>query len=322
MEKFISIVGGNGFLGKKISHMLSKSNTEHKVFDITFEKNSSNYLDVEDFKTFDELKNSSTIINLAAVHRDDVRPISRYDDVNVGGAENICNFASKYSINKIVFTSSVAVYGHADKNTSEDGSPNYFNDYGRTKYEAELVYKAWQKEKPDERTLIIIRPTVIFGKGNRGNVYNLINQIYRNRFIMIGDGKNIKSMAYVDNVAAFIEYSLEIKDGIHIYNYIDKPDFNMNDLVKLTRKTLLQKNNVGLRIPKNVGIYIGYLADIFSAIFKVSLPISSIRMKKFTSDSMFSSKVSETNFIPPVKLNEALINTINYEFINKNINNE
>ena len=48
------------------------------------------------------------------------------------------------------------------------GESNYFNDYGRTKYLAEQVYKAWQAEDPESRTLVIVRPTVIFGEGNRG----------------------------------------------------------------------------------------------------------------------------------------------------------
>ena len=61
---------------------------------------------------------------------------------------------------------------------------------------------------------------------------------------MFGNGKNRKSMAYVENVAAFLEYSLSFKPGLHIYNYIDKPDFDMNTLVSEARKTLFGKNNV------------------------------------------------------------------------------
>jgi hypothetical protein len=47
-------------------------------------------------------------------------------------------------------------------------------------------------------------------------------------------------------VEAFIEYSLLFKPGLHIYNYIDKPDFDMNTLISGTRKTLFGKTNVGL----------------------------------------------------------------------------
>ena len=52
-------------------------------------------------------------------------------------------------------------------------------------------------------SLIIVRPTVIFGEGNRGNVYNLFKQIASNKFLMVGDGNNKKSLAYIGNVVAF-----------------------------------------------------------------------------------------------------------------------
>ena len=41
---------------------------------------------------------------------------------------------------------------------------------------------------------------------------------------MFGDGKNIKSLAYVENVAEFIIHSLSFKTGFHLFNYVDKPD--------------------------------------------------------------------------------------------------
>ena len=49
------------------------------------------------------------------------------------------------------------------KNTDEQGSINYFNDYGRTKFQAENVYRDWFSKIKDKK-LTIIRPTVIFGK--------------------------------------------------------------------------------------------------------------------------------------------------------------
>ncbi|MAJ44714.1 MAG: UDP-N-acetylglucosamine 4-epimerase [Candidatus Marinimicrobia bacterium] len=318
MSDTISIVGASGFLGTRLSKRLNESKIDHYIYDISFPRESKNFIDVEDIDSLDTLKHSSIIINLAAIHRDDVKPVSRYDDVNVNGAVNICECARKFGINKIIFTSSVAIYGFAPKNTAEDGEPNYFNDYGRTKYEAELVYKEWQKEDPSKRSLVIIRPTVIFGEGNRGNVYNLLNQINKKRFVMVGNGKNIKSMAYVANVAAFLEHVIKKSEGIHIFNYVDKPDLNMNNLIKLVRKTLFKKNNVGMRLPVHLGLLLGYIADFISTLIRKSLPLSSIRVKKFVSDTMFSSKIDDTNFKPPFNLTDGLINTIKYEFLEDN----
>jgi nucleoside-diphosphate-sugar epimerase len=88
------------------------------------------------------LADSNVVVNLAAEHRDDVTPKSLYDNVNVTGAENVCKTCTKLGIRKIIFTSSVAVYGFAPIGTDETGAANYFNDYGRTKWLAEEKYRA------------------------------------------------------------------------------------------------------------------------------------------------------------------------------------
>ena len=130
MNHNIAIIGASGFLGKNLSDLLISSDINHSNYDIDFSKDSVSFADVEDITSLDKLSNHNCIINLAAEHRDDVSPISRYDDVNIQGAKNICNVAKKYNINKIIFTSSVAVYGFAPSNTNESGDIEYFNDYG------------------------------------------------------------------------------------------------------------------------------------------------------------------------------------------------
>ena len=319
-ENEIAIVGGAGFVGSRLNARLNKGNFFSNRYDIDFtnELDRSIYLDVTDVDSLNKLAGVGTIINLAAVHRDDIRPLSRYDDVNVQGAKNVCDSARKHGINKIIFTSSVAIYGFAPANTDESGEPNYFNDYGRTKYLAEQVYKAWQLEDPESRTLVIVRPTVIFGEGNRGNVYNLLRQIASRRFVMFGDGTNRKSMAYVENVVAFIEHSLSFEPGLHIYNYIDKPDFDMNTLISCVRKILFGKTNVGLRLPSFVGMALGYVADLAAMIIRKSLPVSSIRVKKFMGTTQFASSVVDTGFVAPVSLKEGLAQTLRYEFMEDN----
>ncbi len=222
----------------------------------------------------------------------------------------------------MIFTSSVAIYGFAPPGTDESGQPNYFNDYGRTKYLAEQVYKEWQAEEPENRSLTIVRPTVIFGEGNRGNVYNLLKEIASGRFVMFGNGENRKSMAYVENVAAFLEYSLSFEPGLHIYNYIDKPDFDMNTLVSEVRKTLIGKNDIGLRLPASLGMAIGYVADFIADLTGKTLPVSSIRVKKFMGTTEFASAVIETGFVPPVRLEEGLARTLRYEFLDDNSSTE
>ena len=317
-----AVIGGSGFLGSSLCRLFNKNNFRYTNFDLVNNKDEFfRKLDVTDISDGD-LANHSCIINLAAEHRDDVRPLDKYYRVNVQGAEEVCNHARKESIDFIIFISSVAVYGFAPPNTGEDGAPNFFNEYGRTKHLAEQVYLKWQLEDPENRKLIIIRPTVIFGPGNRGNVYNLFKQISKKRFVMFGNGNNQKSMAYVENVAAFIMHILDSNSKLQIYNYVDKPDMSMNKLILLVRKILFNKDNIGLRLPNIFGILIGRFADFISMITGKSMPISSIRIKKFMSTTQFSTSISNTDFIAPFELEDGLIKTLNYEFIEDNSGNQ
>ena len=265
------------------------------------------------------LQGSDIVINLAAEHRDDVTPKSLYDDVNVKGSENICNACNELGIRKIIFTSSVAVYGFAPVGTDEKGEINYFNDYGRTKFLAEGKYREWLKQNP-ENSVTIIRPTVIFGEQNRGNVYNLLKQISGGHFPMVGSGKNRKSMNYVENVAAFLEYELthDLSAGEHLYNYCDEPAYDMNSLVLDVYKFLGKPKKSLFHFPYWLAYCGGKCFDLLAFITRKKFAISSIRVKKFTQNTYFTStNIKNTDFKPPVKLEDGLKQTIEYEFVNK-----
>ena len=316
----IALIGGSGFVGTRLCKRLLDAGHEVRILDkndsITYPKLRVE-ADVRDIESLvKNLSGIEIVINLAAEHRDDVSPKSLYDDVNVTGAENVCIACTQMGIKKIIFTSSVAVYGFAPLGTDETGKINYFNDYGRTKWLAEEKYRNWLKEN-SKHSLTIIRPTVIFGEQNRGNVYNLLKQIASGLFPMVGNGKNLKSMAYVENVAAFIEHCLSNTEGEHLFNYIDKPDFDMNTLVGEIHKTLGKEKKL-FHWPYWLGMLGGYAFDLLAFITRKKLPISSIRVKKFCSNSMFNAEqIKKTNFQAPASLKEGLEKTIRYEFIDK-----
>lgn len=318
--KIVNVIGGSGFIGTRLMRrLIDKGVAERKIIDKAPSKAFPDLVTLSDVRSAEELRASivdgSVIVNLAAEHRDDVRPLSLYDEVNVGGAKNICTVAREKGVKTIIFTSTVAVYGFAPIGTDESGKIAPFNDYGRTKFEAEQVFKAWQAESPTERTLVIIRPTVVFGEQNRGNVYNLLRQIASGKFVMVGSGENRKSMAYVENVAAFIEYSMSFKPGVHIYNFIDKPDFTMNTLVGSVNRILGRPEGISFRLPFAVGYVIGKGFDLVAAITGKRFAISSIRVKKFCANSVYNTAINNTGFVPPVPLEQAISQTIRYEFV-------
>ena len=319
------IVGGSGFIGTRLCARLKLKEKSFKILDKVQSLDFQSlcvYADVGNPIDPRLLLNAGVIVNLAAEHRDDVTPKSLYGRTNVEGARNICIAARQSGVQKIIFTSSVAVYGFAPVGTNEGGNINPFNDYGRTKWEAEKIYREWQLEDPENRTLIVIRPTVVFGEKNRGNVYNLLKQISSGKFVMIGSGFNRKSLAYVENVAAFIEHSFSFKPGLHIYNYIDKPDFQMNQLVSHVNKLLGKKPEVGIRIPYSIGITIGKVFDLIALMSRKKLSISSVRIRKFCANSVYETAIGATGFNPPVHLIDAIAKTVQYEFMEKDRGNE
>lgn len=333
----ITIIGGSGFVGSRLTTRLLACGHTVKIAD----KRPSQVhpslcviCDIRDVSALErELVGSDIVINLAAEHRDDVSPKSLYDQVNVTGSRNLCQVCSKLGITRIVFTSSVAVYGFAPAGTDESGEINYSNDYGRTKWLAEEEYRQWLKADSQNR-VVIIRPTVIFGEGNRGNVYNLLRQIAGGRFPMVGRGTNRKSMNYVENVAAFIQHCVEqelpaYEDGVsnsegsppqqeYLYNYCDQPAYDMNGLVLEVYRALGRPKTRLFHWPYPVAYFGGLCFDLLALILRRRLPVSSIRVKKFCQNTYFtSSRVADTGFVPPVSLPDGLSRTIHYEFVDK-----
>lgn len=311
------IVGGSGFVGS----FLIKEMNESKVLNL--DKNPSPFFD--DITTIGNICNLdqiiipsyiNTVILLAAEHRDDVSPSSLYYDVNVQGTKNVLNAMDRNGIKNLIFTSSVAIYGLNKSNPDENHTADPFNHYGKSKWEAEKLIKEWFRKDPKNKSINIIRPTVIFGERNRGNVYNLLKQISSGKFIMIGKGENKKSMAYVRNIVSFIKHRSElIETGYHVFNYADKPDFTMTELTKIIEK----KMNIELpkvKIPLFMGMLGGHILDFISLITKKRFSISSVRVKKFCATTQFNSSKAHESFVPPYSLKEGLNKTLEYEFIN------
>lgn len=317
----VTMIGASGFVGTRLLGLLKESGESYQLKNIDLQP--SHFFndltiigDVRSQEQMDkELAGSDIVILLAAQHRDDVSPISLYYDTNVGGMEKTLKAMEKNGVKRIIFFSSVAVYGLNKKNPDEDHPKDPFNHYGKSKWQAEQVLQEWHKTHPDWN-VNIIRPTVIFGERNRGNVYNLLKQISSGKFLMVGNGNNKKSMAYVGNIVAFVKYMIDkCTTGYNVFNYIDKPDFTMNDLVNHVEK-VLGKHIPSTHFPYWLGMFGGYCFDLLAFITRKKLTISSVRVKKFCATTEFNAtKVQKTGFKPPYTLGEGLARTLEFEFI-------
>lgn len=308
--KFI-LIGGSGFVGSRLQKELDNfSVLDKKLKGLQF-------VDITVRQTLSsKLLPSDSIVLLAAEHRDDISPVSKYYETNVQGTKNILDEMDKVGCKNLIFTSSVAVYGLNKSNPNENFNADPFNHYGISKWQAEQAIKHWYDNDPAGKSVTIIRPTVIFGEKNRGNVYNLLKQIASGKFLMIGKGQNKKSMAYVGNVAAFIKNRLELaQQGYHVFNYVDKPDLTITSLIKVIEKSL-NKKIPSIRIPVWLGYLGGYGFDILAFLMRKKLAISSVRVKKFVATTQFdATKVHSCGFKAPFTLEEGLDRTLNYEFV-------
>lgn len=317
----VAITGGAGFIGTELAKILKQQGHDLVLIDLkksdAFPDDSviANVCDKDAMA--EHLKGCDAVYHLAAEHRDDVSPIQKYYDVNVGGGENVLNAARAHKIDNVIFTSSVAVYPlepeDPENGSNEQHMPAPFNDYGQSKLDSEKTFQEWADED-HKRSLTILRLVATFGVGNRGNIFTLINQIASGKFIMIGSGQNRKSIAYVGNVAAFLASCLERPAGKHLYNYADKPDLEMRDFVISVREAL-GKKGTGLRLPYLPGLLGGYVFDIFSKITGRQFPISSIRVRKFCANTIVNAeRLKETGFTAPYSLKNGLKEMIAAEF--------
>lgn len=317
----IALIGASGFVGTRLLDLL-KGSTEYELKNIDllpshFFNEITEIGDVRDVEQMKQkLNGADVVVLLAAQHRDDVTPTSLYYDTNVGGMKSTLEAMEYNGIKRLVFFSSVAVYGLNKQNPNEEHQKDPFNHYGKSKWEAEQVVQEWYKTHNDWN-IDIIRPTVIFGERNRGNVYNLLHQISGGKFLMVGKGNNKKSMAYVGNIVAFVKYMIDnVKDGYNVFNYIDKPDFTMNELILHIEK-VLKKRIPKTHFPYWMGMCGGYCFDILAKITGKKLPISSVRVKKFCATTEYdATKVGRTDFKAPFTLAEGLARTLEFEFVN------
>lgn len=318
-------IGGSGFVGTRLIGLLKDSaekqgeKWEIKNVDLLqshFFPEVTTIGDVRVQEQMDrELKGADVVVLLAAQHRDDVSPVSLYYDTNVGGMEVTLKAMEKNGVKRIVFFSSVAVYGLNKHNPDENHPKDPFNHYGKSKWQAEQVLQKWYESHKDWN-VDIIRPTVIFGERNRGNVYNLLHQISSGKFLMVGKGENRKSMAYVGNIVAFVKYMLEhVTEGYNVFNYIDKPDVNMNQLVGHVSK-VLNKHIPMTHFPYWMGMAGGYCFDLLAKLTGKKLAISSVRVKKFCATTEFdATKAHSCGFKAPYTLEEGLARTLEFEFV-------
>ena len=254
------ITGGTGFIGTHLTNLLNEVHPEAKVWNLDIVKPGTPNPVVKNYKPAvrDGEKLGSTwvecdvrmpignlpftptpedvIFNFAAVHRTPGHDDIEYFETNIRGAENVCAFAEKYGVKQIVFTSSIAPYGASEQLKTESTLPTPNTPYGISKLVAEKIHIAWQKGGAD-RKLTIVRPGVVFGRGENGNFSRLYWGIRKHTFAYPGRKDTIKACVYVKELVRFILWNVEErKTSFNIFNCTFEPAYTIEQIVKAMEK--------------------------------------------------------------------------------------
>lgn len=314
MKKKIIVIGGSGFIG---THLIKKLNSMFNLLNIDKEKSKLNVHqkigDIRNIEFLDNsLESSSIIIHLAAEHKDNVHPSKLYYDVNCDGTKNIVNIAKKKGIKKIIFLSTVAVYGESDKNNfvNEKNITNPNNHYGKSKLQAEQILIEWVKENNDNE-LAIIRPTAVFGIGCKGNIFNLAKHIHAKKPLIKSNTK--KSIISVNELLECIIQNIYKPIKLEVINAIGKKDLEVNEICNIFSRDFHGKN-FELYLPYNLSFKILNLINYFHQKFFKTEFLYRKRAKKFVTETIF-----ESNFYKNIYDNEEELKRYS-EFLSKNIN--
>ena len=291
----ILIIGNEGFIGGHLSKLLKRNGHELVGLDILSDNSDSNgYFShrgniLNESDVLKAAEGCSMVINLAAKHHD--FGISREDFfmINETGTKNLLNCMAKLNIKKLVFYSTVAVYGLNDFEADEQTPYGPDNDYGESKLAGEKLIEAWSAEDTS-REVLIVRPVVVYGPNNWANMFRLIDNIYLNRFLMVGNGRNEKSTAFVGNlIGATLHMIGKMNPGIERFNYSDQPQRTSLEIANIIKKEL-GRAPVKFKFPLGLAMALAYPFDVLAKILKKNLPITANRIKKFGSNSLYASK--------------------------------
>ena len=258
------IFGGCGFIGTHTANLLREKYPNAKIYiaDLLADESSQacpceepqgneaiHYQRVDVRQPIElqgEFGKNTLIFNFAAVHRTPGHPDHAYFETNIRGAENVCDFARKHGIENIVFTSSIAPYGAAEDLKSEDTLPTPNTPYGISKLVAEKIHREWAAEN-ENRRLSIVRPGIVFGTGEHGNMTRLYKALKSHKFAYAGRKDTIKACIYVKDLARVMLAMAENDnaDREQLHNCCYYPSFTIEQIAN----TMLKATGMNRHIP-------------------------------------------------------------------------
>jgi nucleoside-diphosphate-sugar epimerase len=248
------------------------------------------------------------IIHLAGMAHDTTGTTDdyKYFDINVGLTEQIYNYYFNSSAKKFIFFSSVKAVADTLNNEvlTEEIEPNPKTPYGKSKLDAEKYIMS--KQIPKDKQVYILRPAMIHGPGNKGNLNLLYSILKKGIPYPLGAYHNVRSFTSIHNLLFLLEKFLELDVESGTYNVCDDESLSTSDIAQVVNQSLGKSGRIW-NIPKPIIKVIARVGDV------ISLPLNSERLKKLTESYVVSNqKIKDAIGLKdlPYNAQEGLVTTL------------
>lgn len=225
---------------------------------------------------------ADVVFDLAAVHREPGHLPHEYFETNLLGGENVCAWAAAVGCEMMVFASSISPYGASEEKKTEQSIPVPETAYGSSKLAAEKIHLGWQSAQ-ERRKLLILRPGVVFGPGEGGNVSRLVRSLVRGYFVYLGNRKTVKAAGYVKELCMVTTFGLETlrktNSATLLLNFTMDPPPTIEQMVEAIQKTI-GNSRKPMSVPPKLMLGLSYTLLAVERGFGVKVPINPVRVRK------------------------------------------
>lgn len=248
------------------------------------------------------------VANFAAIHREPGHEDHEYFECNLLGAENVCDWAERVDCKKIIFASSIAPYGPSEEVRDEQSIPVPTTAYGSSKLAAEKIHQIWQA-KGDHRQLVIVRPGVVFGPGEGGNVSRLIKAVRNRYFFYMANRDTRKAGIYVKELCIAMMWVLNSEkakaDGISLLNMTMNPGPSIEEYVNSIARIAKMKVWIP-NVPSSLLFIAAHSIDLIAKPLGIKHPFSPVRIRKLIrSNNILPTYLMENGYDYKYTLDEA-----------------
>lgn len=221
MAGLVLVTGGSGYFGSLLVRKLVAQGRRCRVFDLVDADDRPEGVEFVqgDIRDFEQIRQAC--IGVETIHHNVAQvPVAKsrrlFEEVNIGGTENLLRAAVEAGVRKVVYTSSSAVYGVPPYNpVTESTPPRPREAYGRAKLEGERLCRRYRERGLD---VTIVRPRTVLGHGRLGIFQILFEWVYQGYNIpVLGRGDNRYQFIHADDLAEACLKAAE-REGGDAYN--------------------------------------------------------------------------------------------------------